>query len=169
MADSRPGWFRRIVFWSFVLLVVGMITSHSDSFAQEPPMTPLPPNGNAAGGGDAAAAQQDMDPEFQKIREAAALAAQQVLHRLEALKAREPKPPAPWAKVLDPGDPVPLPFMGGYRMPDGTLCPVFGGVHPLELRGRVRELARTGRISKAEFLQFVIDIKNIPLGLHALP
>ena len=109
-----------------------------------------------------------MDPRDPKVIEAAALAAQQVLHRLEALETREPKPPEPWAKKgMGPGDPVAIHHV--YRKPDGSLIPALGGLHPVDLRERLHQLAFTGRISKLEYIQFRNDIRNIPLRLHAMP
>jgi len=197
MADSRPGWFRRILFWSFVLLVAVMTgfrlfapdrrrvmrpvrtglwlsvaltafaVSVSVGLADSPSVLPMPrKDPKAAKGVDAAALL--LDPRDPKVIEAAALAAQQVLHRLEALETREPKPPEPWAKKgMGPGDPVAIHHV--YRKPDGSLIPHQGGVHPVQLREWLRHLAFTGRISKLEYIQFRNDILNIPLRLHAIP
>ena len=154
---------RNALCFSVVLTAFAFPVSVGIADSPSPPRLPR----KAVGGADTAAPKQFTDPTDPKVSEAAALAAQQVLHRLEALTAREPKPPEPWAKGMDPGDPVAIHFV--YRMPDGSLIPSLGGVHPVELRERVRELAFTGRISKAEYLQFRNDIMSIPRRQHAIP
>jgi hypothetical protein len=143
---------------SFVLLGVVMIASRSDSFAQEPPKAPPSLNGNAAGGAVAAAPQPAVDPTHPTISEATALAIQQVLHRLEALKAREPKPPEPWAKGLIPDDSVTRSNRSLSQYFSRTS--VLGGFNPTELRERLRHLAFTGRITKVEYSELRNDIRN---------
>jgi hypothetical protein len=143
---------------SFVLLGVVMIASRSDSFAQDPPKAPPSLNGNAAGGTDAAAAQRAVDPTHPTISEATALAIKQVLHRLEALKAREPKPPEPWAKGLIPDDSVTRSNRSLSQYFSRTS--VLGGFNPTELRERLRHLAFTGRITKAEYNELRNDVRN---------
>jgi len=158
MVDSRPGWFRHIVLSSFVLLVVVMIASRSDSFAQEPPKAPPSLDGNAACCADAAAPRRAVDPTHPTISEATARAIKQVLHRLEALKVREPKPPEPWAKGLIPDDSV-TKFNRSLSQYFSRTS-VLGGFNPTELREILRHLAFTGRISKAEYNELRNDIWN---------
>jgi len=162
MRPVRTGLWLSVALTAFAVSV-------SVSLADSPTSPPMPrKDPKAAGVADTAAPEQDMDPERRKIRAAAALAAQQVLHRLEALETREPKPHLPWAKGLIPSDPVAI-YHHVYRKPDGSLIPALGGLHPVDLRERLHQLAFTGRISKLEYIQFRNDILNIPLRLHAIP
>jgi hypothetical protein len=101
-------------------------------------------------------------------RQATALGAQQILSCLKVWKDREPKPTESWAEKMGPGNPVAAPTTD-WKMPDGTLNPALGGVHPTELAERLHELAFTGRMSKGIYDFFRGKIITIPLGLHAIP
>jgi len=101
-------------------------------------------------------------------RQVAALGAQQILSCLKVWKDREPKPTPHWAEKMGPGNPVAAPNKN-WKMPDGTLNPALGGVHPTDLAERLHDLAFTGRMSKLNYDFYRGRIMTISLGLHAIP
>jgi hypothetical protein len=141
------------------VVLMAFAFSGSVGLADSPSPPPMPgKDPNAAGGADAAAPEQVFDPMNPKVSEATALAIQQVLHRLEALKAREPRPPEPWAKEMIPDDSVTKSNRSLKRYFSRNVA--LGGMAPTELRERLRHLAFTGRISKTEYSELREEIIN---------
>jgi len=92
--------------------------------------------------------------------------AREILARIEEYKRRPETMRPPWARRMAP---EPVQRDGLYWLPDGSLHPVFEGIHPDILFFKLHDLAHTGRVSKDEFNEIREMVAVLPHNLFRIP